>query len=115
MINTPWIFNTIWYFIKGLLAVRTINKIKVLGKSYIEEINKEIDFENLPIEFGGNLIEKDRSCYKFNKSYFNSDAMLLSASIKKTLSSPQVSLSSLSTSNSITEEYLHSRLLSTYV
>jgi hypothetical protein len=22
MVNTPWIFNTVWFFIKGLLAAR---------------------------------------------------------------------------------------------
>lgn len=27
MINTPWLFNTLWYFVKGLLAARTIQKV----------------------------------------------------------------------------------------
>jgi hypothetical protein len=114
MINSPWLFNTIWYFIKGLLSVRTINKIKVLGKSYIEEIKKEIDLESLPVDFGGNLGKKDIS-YNFNKSYFNSitsSSPPTTTTNTTTVSSP-VSVS-IPTSTSITEEYLHLRLLSTY-
>lgn len=48
MINTPWIFNTVWYFIKGLIAQRTVNKISIMGSSFIDEISKEIPKENLP-------------------------------------------------------------------
>lgn len=55
MINTPWLFNTLWYFIKGLLAARTIAKVSVMGTSYLEEIKKEISIESLPDMAGGNL------------------------------------------------------------
>jgi len=55
MINTPWLFNTLWYFIKGLLASRTIAKVSVMGSSYLDEIKKEISADCLPDMAGGNL------------------------------------------------------------
>ena len=27
MVNAPWIFNTLWYVLKGLLAERTVDKV----------------------------------------------------------------------------------------
>jgi hypothetical protein len=48
MINTPWLFNTIWYFIKGLVATRTINKIAIMGTSYQSELEESIDPEFIP-------------------------------------------------------------------
>ena len=51
MVNTPWIFNTVWFFIKGLLAARTIAKVSVMGTSFIEEIGKEIPLDNLPSKY----------------------------------------------------------------
>ena len=48
MINTPWIFNTIWYFIKGLLAARTINKVILLGTSYMIDLEADIHIDSIP-------------------------------------------------------------------
>jgi hypothetical protein len=48
MINTPWLFNTLWYFVKGLLAQRTIDKVAIIGTSYIPELQKRVSLENLP-------------------------------------------------------------------
>jgi hypothetical protein len=48
MINVPWIFSTVWYFVKGLLAERTIAKISIHGSSYMSELLKEIDERNIP-------------------------------------------------------------------
>ncbi len=48
MINTPWIFHTVWYFVKGLLATRTIAKVSVMGTTYMDEISKEVDLNCLP-------------------------------------------------------------------
>mmetsp|Transcript_31222 Transcript_31222/g.44866 ORF Transcript_31222/g.44866 Transcript_31222/m.44866 type:complete len:349 (+) Transcript_31222:2523-3569(+) len=53
MVNTPWVFNTIWYFVKGLLAPRTLAKISVMGTSFLSEISGEIDEEFLPSLIGG--------------------------------------------------------------
>lgn len=48
MINVPWIFNTAWYFIKGLLAERTVAKINVLGSSFLGEVEKEVPSSSIP-------------------------------------------------------------------
>lgn len=48
MINTPWVFQTVWWFVQGLLAARTIAKISVLGSDFKTEIEKEVPPENLP-------------------------------------------------------------------
>lgn len=48
MINVPWIFNTAWYFIKGLLAERTVAKINVLGTSFLSEVEKDVPSSSIP-------------------------------------------------------------------
>ena len=72
MINTPWVFNTIWYFIKvfiskvfnatfefvfnsgyyiifqGLIASRTINKVAILGSDFMGELEANIPSEFIP-------------------------------------------------------------------
>eukprot|EP01034_Spumella_vulgaris_P029848 gene29847-36968_t len=53
MINTPWVFNTVWYFVKGLLAAKTIAKVSVMGSAFQEELAKEIRPENIPKIIGG--------------------------------------------------------------
>jgi hypothetical protein len=53
MVNAPWLFNTVWWVIKGWLAARTIEKINVLGSSYLAELTEEVTLQNLPAEVGG--------------------------------------------------------------
>lgn len=70
MINTPWLFNTVWWVIKGWLAprytahhpttthssspfCRTIAKVNVLGTSFRSELEAEIDPNQLPERVGG--------------------------------------------------------------
>eukprot|EP01036_Dinobryon_divergens_P034273 gene34273-44275_t len=53
MINTPWIFNTIWYFIKGMLSPRTLSKVSVMGTSFMDELLNDINEEFIPSMVGG--------------------------------------------------------------
>lgn len=82
MINTPWVFNALWYFIKGLLAarfvyspsddddddifprpnthththarsLRTLAKISIMGTDFRQELEKDIDKEYIPSLIGG--------------------------------------------------------------
>ncbi len=55
MINTPWVFNTAWYFVKGLLAARTLAKISVLGTSFKDELSKELSPANTPCKCNGHI------------------------------------------------------------
>eukprot|EP01036_Dinobryon_divergens_P052204 gene52204-69842_t len=43
MINTPWLFHTVW----------TLSKISVLGTDYMSEVAKEIPVNSLPSVLGG--------------------------------------------------------------
>lgn len=55
MINVPWVFNTVWYFVKGLLAERTIQKISVMGSGFMKEIQEDVELSNIPGEFSLSL------------------------------------------------------------
>jgi hypothetical protein len=53
IINTPFIFKTIWSFISPLLEERTRRKIHVLGTDYQKSLLHIIPAENLPKCYGG--------------------------------------------------------------
>ena len=53
LINTPWIFRSVWAVIKPWLGERTQSKITLLGADYKEELLKHIDADKLPAEYGG--------------------------------------------------------------
>lgn len=53
LINAPWGFSTVWSVVKGWLDPVTVKKINILGTGYKAELLKQIDEENLPVEFGG--------------------------------------------------------------
>ena len=42
MINSPWVFNALWFFIKGLLPARTVAKVDLMGSGFKKEIEEEI-------------------------------------------------------------------------
>ncbi|TIB62862.1 hypothetical protein E3P77_03731 [Wallemia ichthyophaga] len=53
IINAPFLFTTVWSVVKGWLDPVTVSKIVILGKSYKDELLKQIPAENLPKDFGG--------------------------------------------------------------
>jgi hypothetical protein len=53
IINAPFIFTGVWYFIQGLLAAKSVQKIMVLGAEYTSFIEPEIPKESLPEFLGG--------------------------------------------------------------
>ena len=69
MVNTPWLFNTLWYFIQGLLNQRTIDKVTVLGTSFLDELTKIIELENLPSLVEGGM-KGDEEPFVFDTSCF---------------------------------------------
>ncbi|KAJ7728470.1 CRAL-TRIO domain-containing protein [Mycena metata] len=50
IINAPFMFSTVWSFIKPWLDEVTVAKIDIIGSNYMLA---QIDAENLPKEFGG--------------------------------------------------------------
>lgn len=53
IINAPYLFSTVWGFIKPWLDEVTVSKISILGKGYKQELTKQIPEANLPKELGG--------------------------------------------------------------
>ncbi|KAK0530114.1 cytosolic factor, phosphatidylinositol/phosphatidylcholine transfer protein [Tilletia horrida] len=53
IVNAPYIFTTVWSVIKGWLDPVTVEKIKILGHNYAEELMQQIPPENLPSTLGG--------------------------------------------------------------
>ncbi|PWZ03370.1 putative SEC14-phosphatidylinositol/phosphatidylcholine transfer protein [Testicularia cyperi] len=53
IINSPYIFTTVWSVIKGWLDPVTVEKIKILGGGYQKELLEQIPAENLPKSLGG--------------------------------------------------------------
>lgn len=53
IINAPYIFTTVWSVIKGWLDPVTVEKIRILGHKYKDELLEQIPAENLPESLGG--------------------------------------------------------------
>lgn len=53
IVNAPYLFSTVWSFIKPWLDEVTVAKIHILGKGYKTELLKYIPEENLPKDLGG--------------------------------------------------------------
>jgi hypothetical protein len=55
IINVPWIFDTVWGFVKMWMDEVTVNKIKIFknGKDYTATLFEYIDPANLPFALGG--------------------------------------------------------------
>lgn len=55
MVNAPWIFNTIWLFVKNFLDESTIQKINLSSSDYMKVLTSNIDIDNIPKALGGNF------------------------------------------------------------
>ena len=53
MINAPWIFNTLWFFVKGLMSAKTVAKVSLNGGAFMSEMEKDIDQQFIPSCIGG--------------------------------------------------------------
>lgn len=56
IVNSPWVFNGLWWILKALLPQRTIDKVSINGASFEEELFKEVDPSNVPEALGGTLV-----------------------------------------------------------
>jgi hypothetical protein len=54
IINAPFMFSTVWSFIKPWLDEVTVAKIDIIGSNYKDKLLAQIAADNLPKEFGGN-------------------------------------------------------------
>jgi hypothetical protein len=54
IINAPFMFSTVWSFIKPWLDEVTVAKINIIGSGYKDKLLAQIDADDLPKEFGGN-------------------------------------------------------------
>ena len=53
MINVPWVFNTIWFFVKGMLDENTIRKITISGSDFLDVVKGEVPMDSIPARIGG--------------------------------------------------------------
>ncbi|KXZ52791.1 hypothetical protein GPECTOR_8g179 [Gonium pectorale] len=53
IINAPAIFRMVWNLVKGMIDVRTQQKIELLGPNYMEGLLKHVDIESIPDFLGG--------------------------------------------------------------
>lgn len=53
MINTPWLFTTVWSLVKGWLAAQTVEKIVLVGNDFRGAILEEVEEKNIPEMVGG--------------------------------------------------------------
>lgn len=56
IINAPFMFSTIWSFVKPWLDAVTVAKIDIIGSAYKDKLLAQIDADNLPKELGGNCV-----------------------------------------------------------
>jgi hypothetical protein len=53
IVNAPWVFNTLWYIIKGWLDARTAAKVVIVGAKYKKELEADVDPKYIPQQLGG--------------------------------------------------------------
>lgn len=53
MINTPWMFSTIWFFVKNLLDENTIKKVTITSTDHMSLILEECPISSIPKAVGG--------------------------------------------------------------
>jgi hypothetical protein len=119
MINTPWVFNTIWYFVKGLIAQKTLEKISVMGSVFQKEIAEQIGEESIPAIVGGPYTGyREYQSYPFNRALFfpNSDApplMTVFTTMKASAGSASILMSSSSSTSASTSSTMSTSTSST--
>ncbi|PWN94129.1 CRAL/TRIO domain-containing protein, partial [Acaromyces ingoldii] len=62
IINAPWLFSTIWSYIKGWLPVNTAEKIDIVGTDFKAKLLEFIDEEQLPSSIGGSCQCGGKGC-----------------------------------------------------
>jgi len=73
MINSPWLFNAMWYFIKSILNPRTVEKVEFLSTDYIETINETVSVENLPQIIAPGLHQDNSEPFPFDLTIFEAE------------------------------------------
>lgn len=52
-VNVPWIFNTLWTFVKGLIDPNTLKKVTMSGDGGMVKLLEDIHPESIPLRLGG--------------------------------------------------------------
>lgn len=53
IVNTPWLFHTVWAVISMFIPPRTLSKITVLGADFQSTLAADIPLDNIPSQLGG--------------------------------------------------------------
>ncbi|PKI83543.1 hypothetical protein MVES1_002522 [Malassezia vespertilionis] len=62
IINAPYLFTTVWAYVKNWIPTHTAEKIDICGTDYINVISEFIDMENWPEYLGGKCKCAGGSC-----------------------------------------------------
>ncbi|GIL98488.1 hypothetical protein Vretimale_3847 [Volvox reticuliferus] len=54
IINAPAIFRMVWSVVKGMIDIRTQQKIEILGPNYMDALLKHMEIDAIPEFLGGN-------------------------------------------------------------
>jgi hypothetical protein len=53
LVNSGWVFSTIWYFVKGLLDANTAAKVTTSSTDFVKTLKNEVTADNIPMFMGG--------------------------------------------------------------
>ena len=53
MVNVPPAFMIVWKVVSSVIDARVLEKIKLLGTDFLDEMLKDIDIEQIPQRYGG--------------------------------------------------------------
>lgn len=72
LVNTGWVFSTIWYFVKGLLDIRTAAKVTMTNSSDIPRaLQDEVPVESIPTFIKGGKYDFSKEApFQFDLSEF---------------------------------------------
>ena len=66
-VRVPWVFNTLWTFVKGLIDPNTLKKVTMNGADYIDKLLEDLPLSSIPKRLGGSY-EGYNTAFEFNVS-----------------------------------------------
>lgn len=107
IVNSPWIFSSVWYLIKGWVAAKTAAKVSLVGSDYMDLLKEEIDEENIPVMLGGTCAKNSSLVYEpfvFDVAYFDIEYLGSTEAQKNDAKAAYVALKVKESAQTTTEE-----------
>lgn len=52
-VRVPWVFNTLWAFVKGMIDPNTLKKVTMNGADYMDKLLEDLPLTSIPKRLGG--------------------------------------------------------------